>query len=329
MSRGKHGEGITTMLKNMPIQRGRPTKNAVSDQLLRVNLGQEAVKMALCADWERAVELNREILKLCPGNCEATNRLAKALMELARYQEAREVLEDLCRRSPANAIARKNLERVNNLETNSPATPRQAAKSSHTTDAFIEQSGKSCVAVLRRPAELGSVCTAGPGDAATLTIKKDNIVVSTSDGTPLGTLQPRLARRLRRLIAAGNSYSAAIINIGNQGTSVIIHESSQHPNLRGVISFPGHFRVFTDLDQTAMQRDVATDTDVLDPDSIAIDGSEQTSDPEPTEAVVAMTPEEFDDDTTVDPDDPIPVLDVDADAAPIPVMLPVHNPDWE
>ncbi len=120
MSRGKHGEGITTMLKNMPIQRGRPTKNAVSDQLLRVNLGQEAVKMALCADWERAVELNRAILELCPGNCEAANRLAKALMELARYQEAREVLEDLCRRSPANAIARKNLERVNNLETNSP-----------------------------------------------------------------------------------------------------------------------------------------------------------------------------------------------------------------
>ncbi len=131
------------------------------------------------------------------------------------------------------------------------------------------------------------------------------------------------------MIAAGNSYSAAIINIGNQGTSVIIHESSQHPNLRDVISFPVHFRVFTDLDQTAMQRDVATDTDVLDPDSIAIDGSEQTFDPEPTEAVVAMTPEEFDDDTTVDPDDPIPVLDVDADAAPIPVMLPVHNPDWE
>ena len=230
---------------------------------------------------------------------------------------------------PANVIARKNLERVNNLETNSPATPHPAAKSSHTTDTFIEQSGKSCVAVLRRSPELAPVCTAGPGDTATLTVKKDNIVVSTSDGALLGSLQPRLARRLRRLIAAGNSYSTAIINIGNQETSVIIHESSQHPNLRDVISFPVHFRVFTDLHQTAMQRDVATDTDVLDPDSIAIDGSEQTSDPEPAEAVVAMTPDEFDDDTTVDPDDPIPVLDVDADAAPIPVMLPVHNPDWE
>ena len=54
------------MLKNMPIQRGRPTKNAVSDQLLRVNLGQEAVKMALCTDWERAVELNREIPRVVP-----------------------------------------------------------------------------------------------------------------------------------------------------------------------------------------------------------------------------------------------------------------------
>jgi Flp pilus assembly protein TadD len=107
MSRGKPGEGITTMLKNMPIQRGRPTKNAVSDQLLRVNLGQEAVKMALCADWERAVELNRDILELCPDNCEAANRLAKALMELARYQEAREVLEDLCPGPPPTLLPAK------------------------------------------------------------------------------------------------------------------------------------------------------------------------------------------------------------------------------
>ena len=88
------------MLKNMPIQRGTPSKHAVSDQLLKVNLGKEAVKMALCSDWTRAVELNQAILELCPDNCEAANRLAKALMELVRYQEAREVLEDLCRRSP-------------------------------------------------------------------------------------------------------------------------------------------------------------------------------------------------------------------------------------
>ena len=317
------------MLKNMPIQQGTPSKQAVSDQLLKVTLGKEAVKMALCSDWKRAVELNRTILELCPDNCEAANRLAKALMELARYQEARDVLEDLCRRSPANAIARKNLVRVNNLETNSPAVSRAATKSSHTTDTFIEQSGKSCVAVLRRTTELGSVCTAGPGDAATLTVKKDNIVVSASDGTPLGTLQPRLARRLRRLIAGGNSYSAAIINIGTQETSVIIHESSQHPNLRDVISFPIQFRASTDPNQTAVQRDVATDTDVLDPNSIAIDVSEQASDGSASEAVVAMTPDEFDDDTTDDPDDPIPVLDVDADATPLPVPAPVHNPDWE
>ena len=177
-----------------------------------------------------------------------------------------------------------------------------------------------------RTTELGSVCTAGPGDAATLTVKKDNIVVSTSDGTPLGTLQPRLARRLRRLIAAGNSYSAAIINIGNQETSVIIHESSQHPNLRDVISFPVQFRVSTDPNQTAVQRDVATDTDALDSDSIAVDVSEQTSDAEPAEAVVAMTPDEFDDDTT---DDPITVLDVEADSTPLPLTAPAHNPDWE
>ena len=99
--------------------------------------------------------------------------------------------------------------------------------------------------------------------------------------------------------------------------------------MRDVISFPVQFRVSTDPNQTAVQRGIATDTDALDPDSIAVDVSEQASDAEPAEAVVAMTPDEFDDDTTVDPDDSTPVLDVDADAAPLPVPAPVHNPDWE
>ncbi len=229
------------MLKNMPIQRGRPTKNAVSDQLLRVNLGQEAVKMALCADWERAVKLNREILELCPDNCEAANRLAKALMELARYQEAREVLK-ICAAGPLPMLS---------------------------------------------PAKTWSAQTTWK---------------------PIRTQHH--VRRQNHLILPTRSSSRA-----------------ESPALRSCAdlanSDPSARR------DRAMQRDVATDTDVLDPGSIAIDGSEETSDPEPAEAVVAMTPEEFDDDTTVDPDDPIPVLDVDADAAPLPVLVPVRNPDWE
>ena len=55
------------MLKNMPIQRGTPSKQAVSDQLLKVNLGKEAVKMALCSDWKRAVELNQDHPRVVPG----------------------------------------------------------------------------------------------------------------------------------------------------------------------------------------------------------------------------------------------------------------------
>ena len=56
----------------------------------RINLGKEAVKLALDGNWARAAELNRAILELCPDDCEATNRLAKALMELADYSEAPE-----------------------------------------------------------------------------------------------------------------------------------------------------------------------------------------------------------------------------------------------
>ena len=83
--------------------------SAMTASRFRVNLGKEAVKLALEGNWNRAAQINRAILELHPEDCEAANRLAKALMELSDYAAARVVLDDLCRRSPNNSIARKNL----------------------------------------------------------------------------------------------------------------------------------------------------------------------------------------------------------------------------
>ena len=63
-------------------------------------------------------------------------------------------------------------------------------------------------------------------------------MITNGEGRLLGRVEPRLARRLRRLMAGGNCYSAAVVAVDAAAVSVIIRETARHPSLRNVVSFP-------------------------------------------------------------------------------------------
>ena len=77
-------------------------------------------------------------------------------MELGDYGAARAALNELCRHSPANVIARKNLARLEKLEAGGAgARPRSrggavAAGAAAAPPLFIEDGGQSCTITLRR-----------------------------------------------------------------------------------------------------------------------------------------------------------------------------------
>ena len=77
------------MTNDITRNRDIPPGETTGGARLRINLGKEAVKLALSGDWERAVEVNRAILDLLPQDCETGNRLAKALMELGELRRSR------------------------------------------------------------------------------------------------------------------------------------------------------------------------------------------------------------------------------------------------
>ena len=51
-------------------------------------------------------------------------------------------------------------------------------------------------------------------------------------------MDPRLGRRLSRLIEGGNTYEAAVIGVNDEGISIIIHETHRDRSLQHVASFP-------------------------------------------------------------------------------------------
>ena len=309
----------------------RTGRGTMTTDRFRINLGKEAVKLALDGNWARAVELNRAILELCPDDCEATNRLAKALMELADYSEARKILNNLLARHPSNNIARKNLARLEKLET--VGSPRSAAPShvAGPSPLFIEDGGKSCTTTLRSTGDATALADVVGGDTVALSASGDTIVVNAADGRQLGTVEPRLARRLRKLIAGGNQYSAAVVSISGGAVSVAIRETQQHPSLRNVVSFPP-LRRRDDGEPDCQDSETVVEEapENVEEANLTVDSSVEP-DPEQEDALPTLATDEMDDDDADDSDPDVPVLDADdVDDDPISeIVRTQEEDDWE
>jgi tetratricopeptide (TPR) repeat protein len=204
----------------------------------RKELTKEAIALALNGEWEQAAEMNRILLDLFPSDIEAMNRLGKALMEAGRYGEAREVLAEVTRTAPYNTIAKKNLARLDQLEM-APAPTKQTRKAGGAPQIFIEESGKSGTTVLQKPASGTVAASVAPGDPVNLKVENSGVInVYAREDEYLGRMEPKLGKRLVRLIGGGNRYEAAVIGINEQGISIIIRETYRHPSLHNVCSFP-------------------------------------------------------------------------------------------
>ena len=204
---------------------------------LKRELSREAISMALKGEWERATEVNRAILELFEDDVDAMNRLGKALMELARFDEAWQVWDQVTRIAPYNNIAKKNLARLIQLR-DTPMETKQMRKAGGVPQLFIEESGKSGTTMLRKTAGGRAVARIAPSDPAKLVIENNAINVHSPEGEYLGQIEPKLGKRLIRLIHGGNQYDAAVVGVSEQGISIIVRETYRHHSLHDVCPFP-------------------------------------------------------------------------------------------
>ena len=195
-----------------------------------------AIALAMAGRWEDAAELNRSILEIFPEDVDAYNRLGKALMELGRFQEARDAFNKALQISPHNSIARKNVERLSLLSKNVPSSKESSSKVSPRL--FLGETGKSGVTSLVEVAPPEVLAKVVAGDLVDLRIDGKRVIVASTDGTRLGQIEPKLALRLIKLVEGGNRYATAITSAGSNEVSVIIKEVYQHPSQRGRPSFP-------------------------------------------------------------------------------------------
>lgn len=224
------------------------------------------------------------------------------------YSGARTVLEGLRVKHPSNNIARKNLARLEKLESAGASRPSTSAHATGTPPLFIEDGGKSCHTTLRKTPGASALTDVVAGDQVNLAASDDGVMVVAADGQRMGTLEPRLARRLRKLIWGGNQYSAAVVSIDGDVLSVVIRETQQHPSLRNVVSFPPLRRNERAIQEEAPDFPVEETADLAEAANATNEAGVE-SDQEQEDVLASLETDGIDDDGGPDVD--VPVLDTD------------------
>jgi tetratricopeptide (TPR) repeat protein len=203
---------------------------------IRRQLTQEAIGLAMQGRWKEVVEVNQEILESFPTDPDTHNRLGRALMELGRYQEARQAYNQALELDPYNSIAKKNIARLALLG-DQDATPQREPQRV-VPQLFINETGRTGVVALERQAPSQVMGRKAAGDEVFLKAHSQRLVLEDSQGVYLGEVETRHAPRLIRLMTGGNLYAAAIASINDEQVRVVIRETYQDPSQAGRLSFP-------------------------------------------------------------------------------------------
>ncbi|MSP22077.1 MAG: tetratricopeptide repeat protein [Dehalococcoidia bacterium] len=213
-----------------------------------------AIAYALERRWDFAAVENRGLLEEDPTDVESANRLGKALTELGDVTAAIEAYERAVNIDPTNAIARKNLVRLQEQKkAKRPSRPAPKAKAPAATSAtgrprrvdvateslrtapLIEDFGKSVDLTLAR-VNARAAAQVAAGDPGELEITASGVAVKTN-GTLLGHIDPRTGLRLKRMIEGGNKYSVVVLRVSAGDVEVHVRETHKHHSLVGQASF--------------------------------------------------------------------------------------------
>jgi len=253
-------------------------------QRLRRRLQDYAITLATQNQWAQSVEVNQQILTI-EEDSPTYNRLGKAYIEQGMYDKAYEAYEHSFEISPTNAIARKNLTRIEALmargiERDTEKKPRQQID----TRMFITEAGKTVITSLVDVPRCPAVEMLTTSEIVQMVEDNHQIKIVDADGNVLGAIEPKLGQRLKELFKLGNRYVAAITQCDTRQVQILIRETHQHPEQRGMISFPNKMsntmayvpgqRYEYDAEELMEEEDVIEEPEDIDDDYAGSDEEE-------------------------------------------------------
>jgi tetratricopeptide (TPR) repeat protein len=208
--------------------------------MTRRQLGEEARQAALEGNWEAAAALNLQMIEQNDKDAEALNRLGRAYLSLGKLEEAKDAYSRALKADPANLIARRNLQRLESLRAanGAPAPAVTRPGSMPRTSVFLEEVGKTWVDELVNPGDIHILADIWPGEQLQLAAENDRLVVRRVNGSRVGEVEPRTARRVLDLMHTGNKYEIFALGLSGQTLRTILREYFRSPENATTVSFP-------------------------------------------------------------------------------------------
>lgn len=208
----------------------------------------QAIQIALMGNWEKAAQLNIEILQQDPKDTEALNRLAFALTALGNIKEAKEAYDRVLLIDPLNPIAMRGLKKLN-----SPGDHTSGIPTHLVSNMFLEESGKTKIVNLLNIAPLKILRNLQVGQTVTLVKKRNKIFIQDGDKLYIGVLPEDLGKRLIKFIEGGNMYEAYIKAATDHAVTIFMKETKRANRFKNQPSFLFGDKTHLSISKSAMK----------------------------------------------------------------------------
>ncbi len=200
-------------------------------------LAQLAVKAALAGNWDEAVKINKKILKNSPSDINSLNRLVYAYQALNDLTKSKSTYQKTLKLDKYNAIATKNLERLN-LWKGKKGLNNSIQNISANATVFLEEPGKTKLVALINLAPLSTVSLLRPSQPVELSVKRKSVLIVTDNDKYIGALPDDLAFKIMRFLKNNYQYTCFIKSADKNSVTVFLREIQRGKRLINQPSFP-------------------------------------------------------------------------------------------
>lgn len=182
-------------------------------------LAKQAIKEALNANWDKAVEINTAILEKNPDNLDAKLRLGHAFIQTKHLIKAKKVFNEVIEADPLNPVALRNLQLIDKkVDVISPVRAVAGAlikEPGTTTEAKITLAGRGITAESFAPGE-NLIVRAKKKSATVFRVKKDKEI-------EIGEItEESLVNSLNRAILENANISASFIKGEDRQAEILL-----------------------------------------------------------------------------------------------------------
>lgn len=200
---------------------------------METTLAQKAVSLALNAQWDEARKANLAILKSNPSDTDALNRLARANLELGKFQNAKAASKKVLALDPSNAIALKCLQKLSSAKGS-----KKGGSATVSSDSFLEESGKTRLITLVNTGSIETLFALDPGEEVKIVSLPHKVSILAQDDKYIGRLPDDIAARVKNLLKLGNKYQALVKSVKDHEVTIFVREIEKGDRSDQTPSFP-------------------------------------------------------------------------------------------